>query len=179
MEVAIDPAELEGLDEEGVRALYEERLAQQQSTASREVSRSALPHLCIIPYIVSGNQEGAPRAAAAPRSLRGHSFLSQCPLTSLSLRSLLDCAGSLSYRALLNSPYPLDIALPSRLTLAVHHFLKVIYDELAHGLQQASAVLVCAQNFADMVAAKAVQQKRKAAERKEGKAKKAKESFKF
>ncbi len=42
-----------------------------------------------------------------------------------------------------------------------------------------SAVLMCAQNFADMVAAKAVQQKRKAAERKEGKAKKAKESFKF
>ena len=35
------------------------------------------------------------------------------------------------------------------------------------------------QNFADMVAAKAVQQKRKAAERKEGKAKKTKESFKF
>ncbi|CAK0783418.1 hypothetical protein CVIRNUC_006617 [Coccomyxa viridis] len=70
VEVAIDPAELEGLDEEGVRALYEERLQQQQSTASRE-------------------------------------------------------------------------------------------------------------NFADMVAAKAVQQKRKAAERKEGKAKKAKESFKF
>ena len=37
VEVAIDPAELEGLDEEGVRALYEERLAAQQSTASREV----------------------------------------------------------------------------------------------------------------------------------------------
>ena len=38
VEVAIDPAELEGLDEEGVRALYDERLAQQQSTASREVT---------------------------------------------------------------------------------------------------------------------------------------------
>ncbi len=42
VEVAIDPAELEGLDEEGVRALYDERLAQQQSTASREVT-SPLP----------------------------------------------------------------------------------------------------------------------------------------
>ena len=31
VEVAIDPAELEGLDEEGVRALYEERLAQQRA----------------------------------------------------------------------------------------------------------------------------------------------------
>ncbi len=38
VEVAIDPAELEGLDEEAVRALYDERLAQQQSTASREVT---------------------------------------------------------------------------------------------------------------------------------------------
>ena len=37
--MAIDPAELEGLDEEAVRALYDERLAQQQSTASREVTR--------------------------------------------------------------------------------------------------------------------------------------------
>ena len=42
VEVAIDPAELEGLDEEAVRALYDERLAQQQSTASREVTRSLL-----------------------------------------------------------------------------------------------------------------------------------------
>lgn len=40
-------------------------------------------------------------------------------------------------------------------------------------------MLCCLQNFADMVAAKAVQQKRKAAERKESKAKKTKESFKF
>ena len=61
MEVAIDPAELEGLDEEGVRALYEERLAQQQSTASREVIHlcAALPmhysiYLCTIPHIISG-----------------------------------------------------------------------------------------------------------------------------
>jgi hypothetical protein len=48
VEVAIDPAELEGLDEEGVRALYEERLAQQRAGApAREVRapwRSLLPH---------------------------------------------------------------------------------------------------------------------------------------
>ena len=44
VEVAIDPAELEGLDEEGVRALYEERLAQQQSTASREVPSAPPTH---------------------------------------------------------------------------------------------------------------------------------------
>lgn len=37
VEVAIDPAELEGLDEAGVRALYEERLAQQRTASSREV----------------------------------------------------------------------------------------------------------------------------------------------
>jgi hypothetical protein len=50
VEVAIDPAELEGLDEEGVRALYEERLAAQQSTASREVRRPAHPALqpCLV-----------------------------------------------------------------------------------------------------------------------------------
>jgi hypothetical protein len=35
------------------------------------------------------------------------------------------------------------------------------------------------QDFSDLVAAKAAQQKRKAAERKEGKTKKAKDSFKF
>ena len=45
VEVAIDPAELEGLDEEAVRALYEERLAQQQSTASREVTLHPVDHL--------------------------------------------------------------------------------------------------------------------------------------
>lgn len=40
---------------------------------------------------------------------------------------------------------------------------------------------VCAplQDFSDLVAAKAAQQKRKAAEKKEGKAKKQKEQFKF
>jgi hypothetical protein len=37
VDVAIDPAELEGLDEEGIRALYEERLAQQRSASTREV----------------------------------------------------------------------------------------------------------------------------------------------
>ncbi len=37
VEVAIDPAELEGLDDAGVRALYEERLAQQRTASSREV----------------------------------------------------------------------------------------------------------------------------------------------
>ncbi len=37
VEVAIDPAELEGLDEAGVRALYEERLSQQRTASSREV----------------------------------------------------------------------------------------------------------------------------------------------
>ncbi|EIE19194.1 DUF382-domain-containing protein [Coccomyxa subellipsoidea C-169] len=36
VEVAIDPAELEGLDEAGVRALYEERLSQQRTASSRE-----------------------------------------------------------------------------------------------------------------------------------------------
>ena len=42
VEVAIDPAELEGLDEEGVRALYEERLAQQRAQApGREVGALA------------------------------------------------------------------------------------------------------------------------------------------
>ena len=43
VEVAIDPAELEGLDEEGVRALYEERLAQQRAGGPvREVRGRAL-----------------------------------------------------------------------------------------------------------------------------------------
>ncbi len=53
------------------------------------------------------------------------------------------------------------------------------------GLQQAgklcqlSVSMAWDQDFSDLVAAKAAQQKRKAAERKEGKAKKAKDSFKF
>ena len=58
VEVAIDPAELEGLDEEGVRALYDERLAQQQSTASREVPCSLLT-----PFSVLACALGCPRAA--------------------------------------------------------------------------------------------------------------------
>jgi hypothetical protein len=36
VEVALDPAELEGLDEAGVRALYEQRLAEQRAAHSRE-----------------------------------------------------------------------------------------------------------------------------------------------
>ena len=62
VEVAIDPAELEGLDEEGVRALYEERLAQQQSTASREVIHSVPPHLSTIPSTVQTTGSGASRS---------------------------------------------------------------------------------------------------------------------
>ncbi len=37
VEVALDPAELEGLDEAGVRALYEQRLEEQRAAHSREV----------------------------------------------------------------------------------------------------------------------------------------------
>ena len=75
--MAIDPAELEGLDEEGVRALYEERLQQQQSTASREVSLlwcgrcSTHPAPCRSRFTWL---QGAPRAAAGPRILRGPSL---------------------------------------------------------------------------------------------------------
>ena len=36
VEVALDPAELEGLDEAGVRALYEQRLEEQRAAHSRE-----------------------------------------------------------------------------------------------------------------------------------------------
>lgn len=38
VDVAIDPAELEGLDEDGIKALYEERLAQQRLASTREVT---------------------------------------------------------------------------------------------------------------------------------------------
>lgn len=41
VEVALDPAELEGLDEAGVRALYEQRLEEQRAAHSRE-ARPAL-----------------------------------------------------------------------------------------------------------------------------------------
>ena len=89
--MAIDPAELEGLDEEGVRALYEERLAQQQSTASREVTPAALPCPARAPFhALCTRLQGAPRAAALPHILQGHPFLLLCPLVCLSLRSLLD-----------------------------------------------------------------------------------------
>ena len=48
VEVAIDPAELEGLDDAGVRALYEERLAQQRTASSREVWPLSIPLLLFI-----------------------------------------------------------------------------------------------------------------------------------
>ena len=56
VEVAIDPAELEGLDEEGVRALYDERLAQQQSTASRGDLPFAY-HLSATAVLLSGARQ--------------------------------------------------------------------------------------------------------------------------
>lgn len=37
MEVAIDPEELEGLDDAAVRALYEQRLSEERARHSREV----------------------------------------------------------------------------------------------------------------------------------------------
>lgn len=43
--MAIDPAELEGLDEDGIKALYEERLAQQRVASSREVTPPVNPAL--------------------------------------------------------------------------------------------------------------------------------------
>lgn len=43
MEVAIDPEELEGLDDTAVKALYEQRLAEERARHSREVSQ-ALRH---------------------------------------------------------------------------------------------------------------------------------------
>lgn len=46
-------------------------------------------------------------------------------------------------------------------------------------MQLAESVHANLQDFSDLVAAKAAQQKRKAAEKKEGKAKKQKEQFKF
>ena len=63
--MAIDPAELEGLDEEGVRALYEDRLQQQQSTASREVSLLWCGHCSGHPAPCRSRSswlQGAPRA---------------------------------------------------------------------------------------------------------------------
>lgn len=38
MEVAIDPEELEGLDDVAIKALYEQRLAEERARHSREVS---------------------------------------------------------------------------------------------------------------------------------------------
>ena len=87
--MAIDPAELEGLDEEGVRALYEERLAQQQSTASREVRHAAPSHPCKI----------APINQLAARSASCSSSFSSLPA----------CAGSVSYSALPCSLVPLRL----------------------------------------------------------------------
>jgi len=40
MEVAIDPEELEGLDDAAVKALYEQRLADERARHSREVNSS-------------------------------------------------------------------------------------------------------------------------------------------
>ena len=43
MEVAIDPEELEGLDDTAVKALYEQRLAEERARHSREVSQALRP----------------------------------------------------------------------------------------------------------------------------------------
>ena len=43
MEVAIDPEELEGLDDTAVKALYEQRLAEERARHSREVSQAPRP----------------------------------------------------------------------------------------------------------------------------------------
>ena len=46
VEVALDPAELEGLDEVGVRALYEQRLEEQRAAHSREARPAPPPERC-------------------------------------------------------------------------------------------------------------------------------------
>ena len=49
VEVALDPAELEGLDEAGVRALYEQRLEEQRAAHSREARQAPLlPKACSV-----------------------------------------------------------------------------------------------------------------------------------
>lgn len=84
VEVAIDPAELEGLDEEGVRALYDERLAQQQSTASREVTQ--LFHSP--PYSRAGLLSGLPQCCDVLCSER-----ERCPQWQLPLYRQVECHG--------------------------------------------------------------------------------------
>ena len=100
-----------------MRALYEERLQQQQSTASREVSLLWCGHSC--PHTAPCHSrfswlQGAPHTAASSAWV--------CWLCILQRPAM--------------SPCPLEIALPTFVTFAVHCWIRSVYEESARGLQQ-------------------------------------------
>ena len=129
MEVAINPEELEGLDDAAVQALYRQRLASQQAGQQREVWAATQLLLRVT--------EGARAADACPRL----AVSSSCPTAQPG--SAASGSGPAAAPGVLTSTLP------------------------------------PAQDFSDLVAQKASQQKRKAEAKQSQTAKKQKESFKF
>ena len=125
-----------------MRALYEERLQQQQSTASREVSRAAPPHLCTTPHTTQTRAQNASRS-----SRTSHPAGPSLPVAVPACVSQLAQSAQLCRLCVLQCPpafpCPLEMALPSRMTLAVYHHLKttcVLADGLQRTFQPCSCV---------------------------------------
>lgn len=163
--MAIEPEELEGLDDAAVRALYEQRLASQRaaSAAQREVgpqldltsSCCCMQARCCCLFGEMGHLGESsmryffPACFGACNTVR----VSHCLV-----REAASCA---------RSP---GLHLPS----------EAWHCHLTNDWSESDRVSAHAQDFSDLVAQKASQQKRKAAQAKEASAaKKQKESFKF